>query len=140
MNNRPYTCSYSVAEATFAQQNQQSLQQCSTSTSDKVRGSLGVDLNGTPQTLQSETDPADTSDEESDSEDIHTNPLDTSYWQNDLIISDDEPNYPDTSAWNGFVTYDEERPDVQVLTVLSVNPNFMLQYIARMFWILSAKS
>lgn len=97
-------------------------------------------MNGTPQTLQSETDPADTSDEESDSEDIHTNPLDRSYRQNDLINSDDEPNYPDTSAWNGFVTYDEERPDVQVLTVLSVNPNFMLQYIARMFWILSAKS
>lgn len=112
MNNRLYTYSYSVAEATFAQQNQQSLQQCSTSTSDKVPGSLEVDLNGTPQTLQSETDPADTSDEESDSEDIHTNPLDRSYRQNDLINSDDEPNYPDTSAWNGFVTYDEERPDV----------------------------
>lgn len=127
MNNRPYAYSYCIAEATFAQHNKQSLQRCSTPTSGKVPGSLEVDLDGTPQTLPPETDPADTSDEESESEDVYTDPLDTSYRPNDTINSDDEPDSLDASAWNDSVTSDDEGPDAYVLTVHSENHNFMLQ-------------
>lgn len=124
MNNCLYAYSYCVAEATFAQ-HEQPLQRCSTPISGTVPSSL--DLDGTPQTSQPDTDPVDMSDEESDSEDMYSDALDTSYRPNDSIDSDEELDSPDTSPWNDSVTSDDEGPDAYVLTVPSRNHNFMLQ-------------
>ncbi|KAG0434785.1 hypothetical protein HPB47_018890 [Ixodes persulcatus] len=68
------------------------------------------------RTSQPETDPVDTSDEESDSEDMYSDPLDTSYRPNDSIDSDKELDSPDTSAWNDSVSSDDEGPDAECST------------------------
>ncbi|KAM7297483.1 uncharacterized protein ISCGN_022634 [Ixodes scapularis] len=75
------------------------------------------------RTSQPDTDPVDMSDEESDSEDMYSDALDTSYRPNDSIDSDEELDSPDTSPWNDSVTSDDEGPDAECSTsATTTNP------------------